>query len=35
VIVVSAVPELKNDRPEAAVVLLQGKRFSTASEPLN
>jgi hypothetical protein len=27
VIVVSAVPELKNDRPEAAVVLLQGKRF--------
>ena len=35
VIVVSAVPELKNDRPEAAVVLLQGKRFSTASEPLD
>jgi hypothetical protein len=35
VIVVSAVPELKNDRPEAAVVLLQAKRFSTASEPLD
>jgi hypothetical protein len=35
VIVVSAVPELKNDRPEAAVMLLQGKRFSTASEPLD
>jgi hypothetical protein len=35
VIVVSAVPELKNDRPEAAVVLLQRKRFSTASQPLD
>jgi len=35
VIVVSAVPDLKNDRPEVAVVLLQGKRFSTASEPLD
>lgn len=35
VLVVSAVPELKNNRPEAAVVLLQGKRFSTVSEPLN
>jgi hypothetical protein len=29
------VPELKNDRPEAAVMLLQGKRFSTASQPLD
>jgi len=35
VLVVSAVPELKNDRPEVAVVLLQGKRFSTASQPLD
>jgi len=35
VLVVSAVPELKNDRPQVAVVLLQGKRFSTASEPLD
>jgi hypothetical protein len=35
VVVVSAVPELKNDRPEVAVMLLQGKRFSTASEPLD
>ncbi len=35
VVVVSAVPELKNDRSEVAVVLLQGKRFSTASEPLD
>jgi hypothetical protein len=35
VIVVSAVPDLKNDRPEVAVVLVQGKRFSTASEPLD
>jgi hypothetical protein len=32
VIVVSAVPELKGDRPEATVVLLRGKRFS---EPLD
>jgi threonine dehydrogenase-like Zn-dependent dehydrogenase len=28
VLVVSAVPALKNDRPEAAIVLLQGKKFS-------
>ena len=35
VVVVSAVPELKNDRPEVVVVLLQGKRFSTASQPLD
>jgi hypothetical protein len=35
VIVVSAVPELKGDRPEATVVLLTGKRFSTVSEPLD
>jgi hypothetical protein len=35
VLVVSAVPALKNDRPEAAIVLLQGKKFSTASEPLD
>jgi hypothetical protein len=35
VVVVSAVPELKTDRPEVAVVLLQGKRFSTASQPLD
>ncbi|WP_128971140.1 PepSY domain-containing protein [Bradyrhizobium tropiciagri] len=35
VVVVSAMPELKDDRPEATIVLLQGKRFSTASERLN
>jgi hypothetical protein len=35
VLVVSAMPELKGDRPEAAIVLLQGKRFSTASQPLD
>jgi hypothetical protein len=35
VLVVSAVPELKDDKPEAAIVLLQGKRFSTASERLD
>ena len=35
VIVVSVVPELKDDRPEATIVLLQGKRFSTASERLD
>jgi hypothetical protein len=35
VLVVSAVPELKNDRPEATVVLLQGKKFSTVSERLD
>ena len=34
-LVVSAVPELKDDRPEASVVLLAGKRFSTVSQPLN
>ena len=33
--VVSVVPELKNNRPEAAIVLLAGKQFSTASEPLD
>ena len=33
--VVSAIPELKDDRPEATIVLLQGKRFSTASERLD
>jgi hypothetical protein len=35
VLVVSAVPELKDDRPEAAIVLLAGKQFSTASEHLD
>jgi hypothetical protein len=35
VLVVSAVPELKDDHPVVAVVLLQGKKFSTASEPLD
>ena len=35
VLVVSAIPELKDDRPEATIVLLQGKRFSTASERLD
>ena len=34
-LVVSAVPELKDDRPEASIVLLAGKRFSTVSQPLN
>ena len=33
--VVSVVPELKDDRPEATVVLLAGKQFSTASEHLD
>jgi hypothetical protein len=33
--VVSAVPELKADRPEAKILLLQGKKFSTASERLD
>lgn len=33
--VVSVVPELKGDRPEAAIVLLAGKQFSTASEHLD
>jgi hypothetical protein len=28
-------PELKDDRPEAAIVLLAGKQFSTASEHLD
>ena len=31
-VVVSAIPELKDDRPVASVVLLAGKRFSTVSE---
>jgi len=35
VLVVSAVPELKGDRPEATVVLLQGKKFSTATARLD
>jgi hypothetical protein len=35
VVVVSAIPELKDDRPEATIVLLQGKKFSTASERLD
>ncbi|WGR92155.1 hypothetical protein MTX26_18175 [Bradyrhizobium sp. ISRA443] len=35
VLVVSAVPELKDGRPEATIVLLQGKKFSTASERLD
>lgn len=35
VLVVSAVPELKDDKPEAAIGLLQGKRFTTASERLD
>jgi hypothetical protein len=34
-LVVSAIPELKDDRPVATVVLLAGKRFSTISQPLN
>lgn len=35
VLVVSTMPELKDDRPEATIVLLQGKKFSTASERLD
>ena len=35
VLVVSAVPELKDNHPVVAVVLLQGKKFSTVSEPLD
>jgi hypothetical protein len=35
VLVVSAVPELKDGRPEASIVLLQGKKFSNASEWLD
>jgi len=34
-LVVSAVPELKDDRPVVSVVLLAGKRFSTVSAPLD
>jgi hypothetical protein len=34
-LVVSAIPELKDDRPVATVVLLAGKRFSTVSQPLD
>ena len=33
--VVSVEPDLKDDRPEAKVVLLAGKQFSTASEHLD
>jgi len=33
--VVSAIPELKDDRPEATIVLLQGKKFTTTSERLD
>jgi len=35
VFVVSVIPELKDDRPEATIVLLQGNKFSTASERLD
>ena len=35
VLVVSVTPELKDDRPEATIVLLQGKKFSTALERLD
>ncbi|MEK9278565.1 MULTISPECIES: hypothetical protein [unclassified Bradyrhizobium] len=35
VLVVSAMPELKDDRPEATIVLLQRKKFSTTSERLD
>lgn len=35
VVVVSAMPELKDDRPAATVVLLSGKQFSTVSERLD
>ena len=34
-LVVSAIPELKDNRPVASVVLLAGKRFSTVSQPLD
>jgi hypothetical protein len=34
-VVVSVVPELKDDRPEAEIVLLQRKKFSTVSERLD
>ena len=33
--VVSAVPELKGDRPEAVIVLLAGKQFSTVRKQLD
>jgi hypothetical protein len=33
--VVSVMPELKDNHPEAAIVLLAGKQFSTASERLD
>jgi hypothetical protein len=33
--VVSVVPQLQNDRPEAKIMLLAGKQFSTASEHLD
>jgi hypothetical protein len=35
VLIVSAVPQLKDDRPEAVIVLLAGKQFSTVSERLD
>jgi hypothetical protein len=35
VLVASAVPELKDDRPGATIVLLAGKQFSTVSERLD
>ena len=35
VIVVSVVPELKDSRLEAAIVLLQGKKFSTVTQRLD
>jgi hypothetical protein len=33
--VVSVMPQLQNDRPEAKIILLAGKQFSTASEHLD
>jgi hypothetical protein len=33
--VVNVIPELQDDRPEAKIVLLAGKQFSTASEHLD
>ena len=33
--VVSVIPQLQNDRPEAKIILLAGKQFSTASENLD
>jgi hypothetical protein len=35
VLVVSAAPELKGDRPEATIVLLSAKKFSSVSERLD